>query len=176
MKAPLLALALACAAALGCKNEAKPTAGTGSAAPATSAAVASAAPPAKQLPWYAGSWTGSYEAAQNKLDPAPGALREWGKDDGSKGAGKGTLELTIDEQGILQGKSEGALGSHAVTGTADAETIRITFEPKEPGNLSSFRASAVVRREGDAVRGPLKAGSGDGTTLRQANLELRRAP
>ncbi len=172
MKAALLALG--CVVALGCKKEPQPSGAAASAA--SSAPLASAAPPQKVLPWYAGAWTGSYEAAQNKLEPAPGALREWGKDDGSKGSGKGTLKLSIDEQGVLQGESEGALGNHTVTGTADAETIRITFEPKQPGDLTTFRGTAVVRRDGDAVRGPLKAGSGDGTTLRQANLELRRAP
>jgi hypothetical protein len=171
-----LLVALACVVALGCKNEPKPSESSGSAEPAPSAAPVASVAPKKEAPWYAGSWTGSYEAAQNKLDPAPGALREWGKDDGTKGSGKGTLKLSIDEKGVLQGESEGALGSHAVTGTADAETIRITFEPKKPGDLTTFRGTAVVRRDGEAVRGPLKAGSGDGTTLRQANLELRRAP
>jgi len=159
-----------------CKGEPKATEASGSSAQAASAAPVASAPPKKELPWYAGTWTGSYEAAQNKLDPAPGALREWGKDDGSKGSGKGTLKLSIDEQGNLQGEAEGALGTQAVTGTADAETIRISLEPKQPGDLTSFRGTAVVRRDGDAVRGPLKAGSGDGTTLRQANLELRRGP
>jgi hypothetical protein len=150
-------------------------------AEALSGAVSQAAPapsaaPTAARPWYAGTWSGTYDAVLAKAEAGPGALREWAKDDGKAGAGKGTLELTVDERGLANGQADGALGAHAVSGSADADSLRLSLAPKQAEDTKAFRGAVVVKRDGDVLRGTLRAGSGDGVTLRQANLELRRAP
>jgi hypothetical protein len=160
-----------------CKREAASDAASSPDAAASSvAASAPSAAPKTAGPWYVGAWIGNYEAQAGEPDKGPGALREWAKDDGQRAAGKGSLELTIDAQGIASGEAEGALGAHAVSGSADADSLRLALAPKsdtEP--VKAFRATAVVKRDGDVLRGTLHAGSGDGITLRRASLELRRA-
>lgn len=139
-----------------------------------SAAAASAAPQVPARPWYAGAWSGSYEAALNKPEPAPGALRDWAKDDGSTAAGKGTLNLTVDDQGAVSGTADGPLGAQRVSGTVDGEALRLALSP-QAAELKAFRGTVVAQRDGDVLRGTLRAGSGDGANLRQGPLELRRA-
>jgi hypothetical protein len=158
-----------------CKRDA-PSADPASVAP--SAAAPQPSVPAKEKPasaWYAGTWTGTYDAALNKLEPAPGALREWAKDEGQASTGKGTLKLTVDAGGVATGEADGVLGPQIVTGNADAETLRLSLAPKQMDDLKGFRGTVVVKRNPEVLQGMLRAGSGDGTTLRQASLELRRA-
>jgi hypothetical protein len=67
------------------------------------------------------------------------------------------------------------LGAQTVTGNADAETLRLALAPKQADDPKAFRGTVVVKRKAEVLQGTLRAGSGDGTTLRQASLELRRA-
>ena len=159
-----------------CKREPASEAAPNASAGASVAAVVPSAAPKPAAPWYAGTWSGNYSASAAEPDTAPGALKDWAKDDGKHAAGQGSLKLTIDEQGLASGDAEGALGAQAVSGSADSDTIRLALAPKAAGDeLKAFRATAVVRREGDVLRGTLHAGSGDGVTLRKASVELRRA-
>jgi hypothetical protein len=160
--------------ALACKREAPSGAEPTTSAGATQAATAPSAAASAARPWYAGSWTGTYDAVLVPAEAAPGALREWAKDDGKAASGKGTVELTIDDHGLASGQANGPLGAHAVNGSADADTLRLALAPKETEDLKAFRGAVVVKRDGEVLRGTLRAGSGDGVTLRQANLELRR--
>jgi hypothetical protein len=162
--------------ALACKREAPSGAVPATSAGSAQAAAAPSAAPSAARPWYAGSWAGTYDAGLTPAEAAPGALREWAKDDGKAASGKGTLELTIDDHGLASGQANGPLGAHAVNGSADADTLRLALAPKEVDDLKAFRGAVVVKRDGDVLRGTLRAGSGDGVTLRQANLELRRKP
>jgi hypothetical protein len=158
----------------GCQRESSSTgASTAAVAPAP---PASSVAPAKARPWYAGTWSGTYDAVSNQPEPGPGALREWAKDDGQAAIGKGTLELTVDDEGVARGKASGPLGAHAVSGSADSDTLRLVLAPETTADAKSFRGAVVVKREGELLRGTLRAGSGDGATLRRAGLELRRQP
>lgn len=158
-----------------CKREAPEASPTDVSSAAAAVAAPSAAASAAR-PWFAGKWNGTYDAVPNPPAPAPGAPREWSKDDGKSGAGKGTLELSIDDHGIATGRADGALGAQAVSGTADGETLRLALTPTELADLKAFRGAVVFLREGDVLRGTLRAGSGDGATLRRADIELRRQP
>jgi hypothetical protein len=162
--------------ALACKREAPDGAEQRTSAGSAPAATAPSAAPSAARPWYAGSWTGTYDAVLTQAEAAPGALREWAKDDGKAASGKGTLELVIDDHGMARGQANGPLGAHAVNGSADADTLRLALAPKETDDLKAFRGAVVVKRDGEVLRGTLRAGSGDGAMLRQANLELRRQP
>lgn len=174
--APRWAILAAAACALACKGQAGSGTSAATSAVASAAASAPAAPPKPELPWYAGTWSGSYTASAGEPDTGPGALREWSKDDGKAAVGPGTLKLVIDEKGVASGDAEGALGAHSINGSADTEMLRLALAPKTATNeLEAFRATAVIKRDGDVLRGTLHAGSGDGKTLRQASLELRRA-
>jgi hypothetical protein len=169
-------LAVAAISLGACKRDAASDAAASANAPAASAASATSAAPKAAGPWYAGAWIGDYDAAASEADKAPGALREWAKDDGKQATGKGSVKVTVDEQGVAQGEADGALGAHAVSGSADADSLRLALSPKGDADpIKGFRAIAVVKREGEVLRGTLHAGSGDGVTLRRALLELRRA-
>lgn len=134
----------------------------------------SASAPPKERPWYAGTWSGSYEAVQQPAEKMPGAVREWAKDDGTAASGKGTLRLTVDDSGQVSGTSEGPLGALAITGVADEDALRLSLAPSGTTDLRAFRGTLVAKSEGDAARGTLKAASGDGHVLRTATAELRR--
>ena len=153
---------------LACRREEAP--------PAPSASVVappSAAP--KPKPWYEGTWSGSYVAEQLKLPEEPGAVREWKKDDGTASSGKGSVNLSVDAEGRAAGEAEGPLGALAVSGSVDGESLRLAFAPNGSGAATDFRGVLVAAREGDALKGVLRASSGDSLTVRSAQVELRRA-
>jgi len=152
-------------------NDAVPRA---SVEPAEAAPVASAPP--VEPPWYVGTWSGGYEATLQPVEKMPGAVREWAKDDGTQASGKGTLTLTVDDSGRVSGASEGPLGALAITGVADENALRLSLAPREEASVGAFRGTLVATSQGDAVRGTLKAASGDGLLLRSGAVELRRSP
>ena len=181
--AAVLLLALA---VMACDDEKTATgAGTGASA---SAPAASAKPPEPELPWYVGSWKGSYDAKPNPLEMSKkeGALRAWSEDDGGVATGKGTLELSIDEARTVTGTAEGPLGKMKVTGELDEETLRVRLLPEAsesgaggaaPGpEKTLFNAFFTAKKQGEAFAGELKASSGDGLVVRDAKVVLDKQP
>lgn len=157
---------------LGCKNDAAAPAPAASQVPAASAAASVAAP---QLPWYQGSWTGTYAAERLVIELPIGAVRDWSKDDGSRASGAGELKLTVTADGLVSGSATGPLGKHAVRGSVLQDSLRLEFLPEE-ATPDAFRGTGLTERAGDTLKGELKASSGDSLTVRKASLTLTKQP
>jgi hypothetical protein len=102
---PLVVVAIVACLACRERSEVAPTASASAAAPAPSAS-------SEPAPWYVGTWSGTYESQRHAidLDPKQGAPAAWAEEaDEKRGAGKGTLEIAIDESGNAQAKAKGPL-------------------------------------------------------------------
>jgi hypothetical protein len=163
----------------GCQRE-KTTAG---AAPSASmAAQATVAPPAPSKAsaesWFAGAWTGKYEASKHRIELSAkvGGLPEWAADDGPRGTGAGTVELVPDASGATSGSMDGPLGPAALEGSFDGDTLAARFYPKND-DRTGFSGVMVARRDGERLVGSLDAATSDGHVARSAKVTLsRRAP
>lgn len=161
-------------ALVACKQEGAPAPAASQTAAASAAPSASvAAAPAK--PWYEGSWSGTYAAERHVIELPIGAVAAWAKDDGTRASGPGDVKLTVDADGLVSGSAKGALGAHAVRGRVVDETITLELVPEEP-TVEALRGSGLTRREGEALKGELKASSGDSLTVRKASLTLSKQP
>jgi hypothetical protein len=166
----LLALALL----VGCKQQ------SGAPAPAASQSAAPAAAPsaseaAVQKPWYEGSWSGSYAAERYLIELPIGAVASWAKDDGSRASGPGELKLSVDAEGVVSGSAKGALGAHVVRGRVVEDSMRLELVPEEP-TTEALRGAGLTQREGESLKGELRASSGDSLTVRKASLTLTKQP
>lgn len=167
------------AALSACQSGAK---STGVPSAAASAAAAPTAPSstakviAKTDAWYAGTWTGSYEAAKHHIDLSTkiGGLPEWAADEGASGTGKGSVRLTPDATGAATGSVEGPLGPAALEGAFDGDVLAVRFYPKS-ADRSGFSGVLVARREGERLTGSLDAATSDGRVARTAKITLERA-
>ena len=171
MNARVLLLALF---AICCKQQG------GEPAPATSqsaipVAAPSASAAAAQKPWYQGNWSGSYTAERYVIELPIGAVASWSKDDGSRASGPGELKLTVDADWLVSGSAKGALGTHAVRGNVLEDSLRIELVP-EQATPDALRGAGLTQREGDGLKGELKASSGDSLTVRKASLTLTKQP
>jgi hypothetical protein len=168
------AACLALTVLAGCKAPTKDAAPVGSAAPAGSAATAaapSAAPGATAKPWFAGGFAGQYEAKQLPVEIKVGAVREWKSDDGKLSSGPGKLSLQIDDDGSVDGSSEGALGASHLSGRVEADALRAQLSPTDETGL---RGVLVASRDGDGFKGSIQASTGDSLRVRQASVELKK--
>ena len=169
----LSTLCVALSLIVGCKAHPNDGAPAGSAvAPAGSAAAAPAsAPMAKAKPWFAGGFSGNYEAKLVPVQITAGAVREWGKDDGKASSGPGKLTLNIDDDGLVDGTSEGALGASHASGKVDEDTLRVQLAPNDDTGLHGV---LVATRDGDGFKGTIDASTGDSLRVRQASIELKK--
>jgi hypothetical protein len=170
--APLFVICAALILAAGCKTHAS------DATPATSAAIsaASAAPvasvaAAKAKPWFSGGFAGSYEAKLAPVEVTVGAVREWKSDDGKLSSGPGKLTLQVDDDGMVDGSSEGALGADLASGKVEDDTLRVVLAPTDPSGL---RGVLVATRDGEGFKGTIQASSSDSLRVRSANVELKK--
>jgi hypothetical protein len=172
MTARVCLLFVAVALSFGCKRESeeKPAAASASAAAAPSASA-----PVVQKPWYEGAWSGSYKAERYEIELPVGRVPAWSKDDGSAASGPGELKLTVDEQGAVTGTAKGALGPQNVRGQVIDESLRLELIPEEP-SPETLRGAGLVERSGDAVKGELRASSGNSLIVRKASIELTKLP
>jgi hypothetical protein len=156
-----------------CKQESAPppAASQASASAAPSASVAAA--PAK--PWYAGSWSGTYAAERHVIELPIGAVAAWAKDDGTRASGPGELKLTVDDEGLVSGSAKGALGAHSVRGRVIDDALSLELVPEE-ATIEALRGTGLTRREGEGLKGELKASSGDSLTVRKASFTLSKQP
>lgn len=168
--------AAACGAlfgALGCKTPASDATPSASAALATKAEAAPAAPVAPVKPWFSGAFSGQYEAKLAAVEIKVGAVKEWSKDDGKLATGPGKLSLQIDDAGLVDGTSEGALGAGHVSGKVEEDTLRVRLVPTDDTGLHGV---LVATREGDGFKGSIEASSGDSLQVRTASIELKKSP
>jgi hypothetical protein len=173
--ARFVVLCVACSlAGTSCKAHAEDHAQAASAtAPASGSAanvaVGSAAPAAK--PWFAGAFQGSYDAKLAPVEVKTGAVRDWATDDGKLSSGPGKLELKINDDGLVDGSSEGALGASTASGKVEDDTLRVVLAPNDASGLHGV---LVATRDGDGFRGAIEASSSDSLKVRQAPVELKR--
>lgn len=157
--------------AVGCKKDAPKQ------EPARPVPVAVAEPAPKPLPWYAGHWTGTYQASLFKIEmtEAEGAVKEWAKDDPSSFTGTGTLELSVSEDHRVSGKADGPLGSLVANGEVDEETLRVSLQPTAPVPADQVTsATLIATRKGDAFEGQLRASTGNSLKARVATVTLAK--
>jgi hypothetical protein len=158
----------------GCKSPtsgAAPSAKSGSAVAAAVPALPAAAPAAKPKPWFAGGFSGQYQAKLAPVEVKTGAVREWASDDGKLASGSGKLSLEVSDDGSVQGVSDGALGAGSATGKVEEDTLRVLLSPND---ATGFHGVLVASREGDGFRGSIQASSSDSLQVRQATVELKR--
>ncbi len=171
--APLLAACLALAPASGCKTQASdatPRTSSGASTQASAAPVASVAA-AKTKPWFAGGFAGSYDAKLAPVEVTVGAVREWKSDDGKLSSGPGKLSLQVDDDGTVDGSSEGALGADLARGKVEDETLRVVLLPTDPSGLHGV---LVATRDGEGFKGTIQASNSDSLRVRSASVELKR--
>jgi hypothetical protein len=165
--------AAALALAGGCKTDASGAAPGASAEPspqASAAPVASVAT-AQTKPWFSGGFAGSYEAKLAPVEVTVGAVREWKSDDGKLASGPGKLTLQVNDDGIVDGSSEGALGADLASGKVEDDTLRVTLAPTD---ASGLRGVLVATRDGDGFKGTIQASSSDSLKVRSATVELKK--
>lgn len=168
-----LLAALVLAFGAGCNKQTNNDAPAPSATPVGSAKSAPPAAAAVAKPWFAGAFTGEYQAKTTAIQVPAGAPKEWGKDDGKLSNGPGKLSLKIDDDGLVEGTSEGALGAGQVTGKVEEDTLRVQLSPADDKGLHGV---LVATREGDGFKGSIEASSGDSLQVRTAAIELKKSP
>lgn len=131
-------------------------------------------PKAAPRPWYVGEWAGSYEAEPFQLE-LPKSERE--VDGNQILVGQGQLELTIAEDRNVVGQMTGALGALELHGELDGDALRLWLAPREPLVGGIQKGTLVLVRDGDALRGQLRASTDDSRRLRSARVSLaKKAP
>lgn len=158
--------ALSLGLGLGCK--AKPD-DHALAAAAPSESVLAPAPSAR--PWFSGAFHGAYDAKLAPVEVKVGAVKEWTVDDGKAASGPGKIELKIDDDGLVDGVGEGALGNTHASGKVEDDTLRVVLAPSDAAGLHGV---LVATRDGDSFRGSIEASSGDSLKVRQSAIELKK--
>ncbi len=170
--AALGALFAACVFVVACQTRSSDASPSASAAASTTSTPGVPAPSAAAVrPWFSGSFTGQYEAKLAHVEVKVGALREWAADDGKLSTGPGTLTLKVDDAGLVEGASKGALGPSQASGKVEDDILRVSFLPNDPAAL---RGVLVATREGDGFKGTLQASSTDSSKVRSAAVELKK--
>lgn len=154
----------------GCKGHADDHQPLPSASAASASASAVAEVP-KPKPWFSGAFQGSYEAKLAPVEVKTGAVREWAADDGKLSSGPGKLQLTIEDDGSVDGSGDGSLGASHASGKVEDDTLRVTLAPNDGSGLHGV---LVATRDGDGFRGSIEASSGDSLRVRQAAIELKK--
>ena len=149
-------------------------------APAASVSVAQPAPSQKppEAPWFVGEWKAPlaierYQIEQTKQE---GKIKAWAEDAGDKATGKGEMVLLIDEQGSVSGEVTGPVGKLSASGMVDGETLRVRFQPAEPGKEPAdiFNGVLLAQKSADRFEGEFKVSSGDSLTVRKAAVVLSK--
>lgn len=170
MRTPFVLLTIALGTACSRENPPSQATPSPSAIPAASAAPAPSAPPAGPV-----TWTGTYTATAGTLFVPDGG--EWSGvkfrgDDASTGLGAGTLTVTIDGTGRVDGTTEGALGAGTVSGLFKEDTLTARIAPKDPN--VGFTGTAVGKREGDAIKGQMRLSQSNASVIREATFSLAK--
>jgi hypothetical protein len=174
----VVALFLACGCSKGSADATAPSAppgsasatvsagGPGSAAPAASTAASGAAGKAT-------SWRGTYKSAATDLTRPPGV--SWKVPESTAGVGDGTIALTVEPTGRVQGTIDGALGPATVDGLAAEGKITANVARKEPSD-QGFTGTLYATQDANGVRGTMNLAPAIATAARTASFELAPAP
>lgn len=153
-----------------------PSVGTATAVTIAVSARVSASAVAPQSSKLSGSWRGAFESKKAAVTLDPGVKESaWSADDGKAHAGKGEIDLQVAEDGVVAGKLSGALGSATIAGSAEGETLTMTFVPTDADSSESISGVIVLQLKDSKLSGDLKASSGDASFVRAATLELTRS-
>ena len=79
----------------------------------------------------------------------------------------------MEDDGNVDGSSEGALGASHVSGKVEDDALRVLLAPDDPSGL---RGVLVATRDGDGFKGSIQASSGDSLRVRSATVELQKQP
>lgn len=125
---------------------------------------------------YAGKWTGTYRSEQQPIvmQRSEGMVQAWAADTGKDGAGSGKIELDVDADGLVRGRSEGPLGILDATGTVDHDTLRVSLAPEAADPAKAFHGFLIGTRTGNSIAGTLQASSGDSLIVRKATVALEK--
>lgn len=136
---------------------------------AVASAPASAVVPAELV----GVWRGEYESNKTKVTLDVGVMEpSFVADRGKAASGKGTVELTIGADGGVTGSMKGPLGEAIVTGAATERAVDVSFTPIAPDASPYMTGVLALTLEAGALKGSLRASSGDATLARGGPVEL----
>jgi hypothetical protein len=164
-RAPIVAVAIVACLACRERTEVAPTA-SASAAPAPSAS-------SEPAPWFVGTWSGTYDSQRHAidLDRKQGAPAAWAEEaDEKRGAGKGTLEIAIDESGQAHAKAKGPLGELSGSGAVENERVALRLTPANPDE--GYAGTLLTSLKDDALVGEIRASSPDSLSVRRAAVKL----
>jgi hypothetical protein len=153
------------------------TASDATVAPSTALDGTSPAPAVPE--WARGVWTGSGAAQVTtlQLPGNQGVQLAWLKDKGTAHVGDVRLRVEITASGDISGKLDGALGELDARGVWHEGTLDVQLLPAADGP-QMFHGTATLELDSaqKTGRGSLRATTGDGQTLRSANLEVSKGP
>jgi hypothetical protein len=164
----------------GCSKATSHEAPTPAAPLATASAASAATHTAPSASARAGStehsvWSGAYTSKVGAVDPPPNAKEKtWTLDPGTAAIGRGTIDLTIGERGETRGETKGALGDMTISGAYDGHELRANLVPTNPKADGAMTGFMVLRTDGTALKGTLRASSRDARIVREAGVELAK--
>jgi hypothetical protein len=146
-------------------------------APVASASAAASAPPSSAAPRASVSWAGSYSAGPGPFYVPDGG--EWAGvrfrgEDASVGLGAGTLSVSVDPAGHVQGTLEGPLGPLRVAGELAGGELSAALVSSDPAR--GFSGTAVGKGDGDHLAGTMHLSLPTGNVIREATFHLERKP
>lgn len=146
-------------------------------ATSTTLDVTSTAPTVPE--WAPGVWSGAgtAEVTSLQLPGNQGVQLAWLKDKGTAHVGELKVRLEIAPSGDISGKLDGALGELQARGVWHEATFDVQLLPETDGP-QMFHGTVTLELDSaqKTGRASLRATSGDGQTLRSANLEVSKAP
>lgn len=155
-----------------------PSATTSSAPTADPADAGSdAAASAAALEALAGKWEGAYDAKKGRV-AMPSGIKDEARtaEDGKVSSGPGLVQLEIQPNGDVTGKSQGSLGPAGVRGKLDGKTLRASFVPDDPLAPRAMTGVLIGIVKGDVIAAELRVAGPDAFIVRQANFDLKKKP
>ena len=152
---------------------------TTSAAPTADPADAGsdAAASAAALEALAGKWEGAYDAKKGRV-AMPSGIKDEARtaEDGKLSSGPGLVQLEIQPNGDVTGKSQGSLGAASVRGKLDGKTLRASFVPDDPLSPRAMTGVLIGIVKGEVIEVELRVAGPDALIVRQANFDLKKKP
>ena len=173
-----LSASLLLACAVGCSKANESPAAPPAAASAPPAAIARPTPSAAATgAATSGAWAGHYSSVPGTFSVPDGG--EWAGvkfrgEDASVGLGDGTMGMSVDPAGHLQGTLEGPLGPLRFTGELDADAFSAALISSDPAQ--GFAGTAVGALASGRVTGTMRLSLPTGNVLREASFMLERKP
>jgi hypothetical protein len=137
-------------------------------------ATGSAAPNSSARSPAAGTWSGGYESKRAQVElPRGNPWPAWKKDDGAR-LGPGSVEVTVDDAGFVQGQVSGALGALRVRGRVEDGALRAGVTPVDPSEDGGMTGTITGTVKDAVIVATVRASSSTGQTVRVADVSLKR--